>query len=600
MNKLFVSFLMIPFFLQAQKNVESLSTNTLLSEIKSKAEISSYQKINFNPSSIEETTKKHVLQSSEMKNTDCELRLINNIESPIGFHLFYQQYYKGLPIYDSYIKINVNKMGEQLSSYNHLYNSQNWNTSAHANDASKGEAIYIVSNGNLVPAYKKMVNGIETVTDKYASNLFQQDLKLYFSTVDTMVTTKVFMPDPLTSAKVSYYVPGTYKNFKDSDYALLNDQRFSATFPATLDGDTFRLKNKYCRITDMSYDTPDFSNQYTYLSHTPTTSLSPDFTFTRGKDGFKDAMAMYHIYNYQQYLNSIGIHNAVNWQIKVDPIALTADQSYFLPGVDTAIYFGMGGVPDAEDADVITHEYTHAIRFSIVPQWPSGNDRWAVEEGICDIMAALYSKAYSDFKWRDLYNWDGHNEYWAGRDGNSINGNLGRMKKYSDIDGYRYHDCDIWTACILDMYDEIGREKITKLLFTMIYSLTPYTTMPEAAKLFMQADSILYGKYDAWRIGKYFNQRELGSFSEGVNDITNSQTFKILNTAGFAEGSGDAVIETIIPSTISVYTISGKKIIDSKNSSDKIILQTLLFEKGFYFITIENAKGIFTSKITKF
>ena len=223
-----------------------------------------------------------------------------------------------------------------------------------------------------------------------------------------------------------------------------------------------------------------------------------------------------------------------------------------------------------------------------------------MEEGICDIMAALYSKSYSDFNWRLLYNWDGHNEFWSGRDANTINGNLGRIKTYSDIDGNRYDDCVIWSSCILDMYDDIGREKITKLLINMIYSLTPNTSMKDAAKLFMQADSILYGNYDAWKIGKYFNQRELGSFSAGVNDIVNSATFKVLNTAAFSDGSGDAIIETILPSNICIYNINGQKLVDIKNNSDKIVIQTSQYQKGFYFITIENTNGVFTSKLIKF
>ena len=354
MKKIFFLIFSLPLIAFSQKTIQSQNNNILLSEIKSKSEISSYQKLNFNSSSIEESTKSQLSQLPEMKNQDCELRLMTRNESTFGTHLFYQQYYKGLPVYGSYVKMNLNKKGEQLSLFNHLYLSQNWNMSSHANDASKGDALYVVNNGNLIAAYKKTINGIEIITDKNSSNLFQQDLKLYYANDDTMVTTKVFMPDPLTTARVAYGYNGTYKNFNDSDYALLNDQRFSATFPATLDGDTFRLQNKYCKITDMSYDTPDFSS-YTYIPHHPATSLIPDFTFTRKQDGFKDAMVMYHIYNYQQYLNSIGIHNTVNWQIKVDPMAIKEDQSYFLPGSDTAVYYGIGGVPDAEDADVITH-----------------------------------------------------------------------------------------------------------------------------------------------------------------------------------------------------------------------------------------------------
>ncbi len=595
MKNLFLAFIISPIFVFAQKSIIPQKENMLLLEITGKPEISNFQKTVFNASSLEKSVNEHLLQFVEMQNPDCELRLMTKNESPVGIHLFYQQFYKGLAVYGSYIKVNLNKNGEQLSSFNHLYQSQNWNSIVHTNDASKGEAMFIVSNEKLVAAYKKTVNGIETISDKNAAILMQQDLKLYYTNDDTLVTTKVFMPDPLTTAQVAYGKNGTYMHFNDSDYALLNDQRFPATFPATLEGDTFRLKNKYCRIVDMQ---PPQTKDATPINF-PSRSVTPDFSFMRGKNGFKDAMVMFHIYNYQQYLNSIGIHNAVNWQIKIDPFGLEADNSFFLPDIDTAIYFGLGGVPDAEDADVIIHEYTHAIRYSFSPESPVGADRWAVEEGIGDIMAALYSRAYSDYQWKNLYNWDGHNQFWDGRDGNTINVKLGRMKKYSDKTGDKYFDSEIWTACILDMYDEIGREVITKLMLNTIYSLTPNTTMPETAKLFMQSDSLLFGKSHAWKIGKYFNQRELGSFSSGINDITNQPTFKVLNTAGFADGSGDAVIETMIPSTVSVFALNGQKISETINATDKITLQTSQFQKGFYFIRIENTNGIFTFKMIK-
>ncbi|MEZ4916786.1 MAG: hypothetical protein R2836_07345 [Chitinophagales bacterium] len=44
-----------------------------------------------------------------------------------------------------------------------------------------------------------------------------------------------------------------------------------------------------------------------------------------------------------------------------------ADNSFFSPATPLRLIFGEGGVDDAEDADVIIHEYGHAISHFAAP-----------------------------------------------------------------------------------------------------------------------------------------------------------------------------------------------------------------------------------------
>ncbi len=589
--KKYLFFLMCPLQIFAQQHVPQIRGNDLLQAVAERPHVASFAYKKFETSiPIEQSVKNNfILNHPSLSNPASDLQLISKIESGVGIHLYYQQMFNGIAVYNGYLKVNLNKNGEQLSNFDHLYDTRTWKD-IRATTSGK-EAVIIVENEKPFIASKEIKEGTETVYDANNSQLFSRDLKMHYMADDTMVTAKVFKPDPLTSSGVSYGKNGTYMNFNDSDYALLDDQRASVSFPATLDIDTFRLANKYCIIVD-----------HLPPANAPSVSKNPDFTFMRGQAGFKDAMVMYHIYNYQQYLQSIGFNNAVNWQLQVDPFSGFVDNSYFLPqATDTTINFGIGGVPDAEDADVIVHEYTHAVRFSLNPAWPVGADRWAVEEGTCDLMAALYSHVYSSYNWRWFYNWDGHNEFWNGRDGNTINAALGRMKVYSDVIGDRYYDAEVWSSCLLDIDEVVGRDVVTTLMLTAVYSLTPNTTMPEAAQLFMQADSLVYNKANSWKMGTYFNQRELGTFSTGINDVVNQASFKILNTAGFATGEGDAVIllDKEQHADVSVFDLKGTEVFEAKQATGNVQLDPSLFTQGMYLLIIDTGDQKYQTKLIR-
>ena len=52
--------------------------------------------------------------------------------------------------------------------------------------------------------------------------------------------------------------------------------------------------------------------------------------------------------------------------------------------------FGTGGVDDAEDAEIILHEYGHAIQDDQVPGWGQHEEGSAMGEGFGDYNAASF------------------------------------------------------------------------------------------------------------------------------------------------------------------------------------------------------------------
>ena len=66
------------------------------------------------------------------------------------------------------------------------------------------------------------------------------------------------------------------------------------------------------------------------------------------------------------------------------------DNSFYSPG-DRGLHFGDGGVDDAEDADIVLHEYGHSVQDNQVPGWGPGGDteQGAIGEGFGDLLAGM-------------------------------------------------------------------------------------------------------------------------------------------------------------------------------------------------------------------
>jgi hypothetical protein len=500
------------------------------------------------------------------KSGNEDLVLKTYTESNIGKHYLYQQIHKGLPIYGAYLKVNTDKTGGFLNSFSTLVNVNTLNIET---DNSANYNYWVVSDNSLllVKAYK---NGYEfTLKQNNGTILYQKDNRLFFT--DTIIKARVFNPDPLTTAGVTYGKDGTYRNFNDSDYTLLNEQRKWVNIPAQFNADTFYLKNKYAAIVDIK--SPNYI---------PSKSTKDSFDFTRRQIGFKEVMALYHISEVQNYIKLLGFNNLVKYQLKVDPHSSTADQSYFSYDPDTSLHFGLGGVPDAEDADVIVHEYTHAISHSLNPTDIIGTERRALEEAICDAMCCAYSKRINPFLWKNIFGWDGHNEFWNGRNGASL-------KTYENKVGDFYSDSEIWSSAMNNLSEKIGENIVMKLLLNVIPQLSPNTTMPQAAKIMYDTDSITNNSKYRWVLAEEFVARKLGDFYTGTNEVLLNKQISLLNTYGFANGTGNASIKLNQTGTfnIQMYDVNGHLIL-SRNNINQLDLNPSEFGAGMYILQLNH------------
>ena len=219
--------------------------------------------------------------------------------------------------------------------------------------------------------------------------------------LDTAVSAYVFAPDPLSVANVPY--GGIYVDANDGNTAVLDSLRTEANVQLTWNGVGFTLANSAAVIQE--FDPPSVA-----VPVLP----GPDAKFSRSDSEFEMINVLYHIYEWKQRMASLGYGGMVNYAIPVDVNAYGgADQSAFDFGTTPPrLYFGEGGVDDAEDADVIVHEYGHAMAYGAAPGTNIGIQRQALEEAICDYWAVSWSRIQSPYRWPLVFTWDGHNEFW--------------------------------------------------------------------------------------------------------------------------------------------------------------------------------------------
>ena len=216
-------------------------------------------------------------------------------------------------------------------------------------------------------------------------------------------TALVFDPDPRTTLQTEDLADNSPSSAFENAYMSVTLKDL------TVKNGIFKLNGPWVTLED--WDSP---------TSAPSTSQDGNWTAKRGNSAFNDAMTYFHIDQSQRYIQSLGFKDRTGIQygsIHVDSDGANGDDnSYYYPS-ENKLAFGHGCVDDNEDADVILHEYGHAINKSINDSW-GGGDSGAMGEGFGDYWAGSYSYRTPNGKsfhpnW--VFSWDGHQSCWPGR-----------------------------------------------------------------------------------------------------------------------------------------------------------------------------------------
>ncbi len=343
----------------------------------------------------------------------------------------------------------------------------------------------------------------------------------------------VFDPDPRTSL--------LNRNLEDdSDAADFKDAYFERVLPAlAFDGKQYALSGPWVKIID--FDPPRTA---------PSTSKDGNWNFARGANAFNDAMTYFHIDQSQRYLQSLGFKGDTGIQygpIEADSDGVNGDDnSYFQPS-SNRLAFGHGCVDDNEDADVILHEYGHALHFSINSRW-NGGDTGAMGEGFGDYWAASYSLSTphgKSFAPNDIYSWDGHgntNACWPGRVLNALEARYDPSRSYpahSTIPGGFQSD-ELWSTplfqSLLTLVGQgIPREEVDRIVLQAQFGLGAQLKMRDMAQSILATARLLYPK------GPHFQVFKGNFVRHGIIEEPHPKLALVLDS--LLESSGDAIVD---------------------------------------------------------
>jgi zinc metalloprotease ZmpB len=223
------------------------------------------------------------------------------------------------------------------------------------------------------------------------------------------------------------------------------------------------------------------------------------FIYTRNQDQFEQTMAYYWVTQAQRYLQSLGFGStlpAVNRRqqlLRIDQYG--GDNSFYNDGTSKlTLTLGKGGVDDAEDAEVILHEYGHSIQDNQVPGFGSGADSGAIGEAFGDYFAVTVSSTLAPTADEPcVADWD------------SVSYTTTVPHCLRRVDGDKHYpqdlapprvvhaDGEIWSRALWDIRNALGPRLADTIIIRAQFGFAPDTSMPAAAATTISTAG-LYGK----------------------------------------------------------------------------------------------------------
>jgi hypothetical protein len=421
-------------------------------------------------------------------------------KSMLGSHVLYQQYRGDMPVSGAWLRIDIAPDGRVFHVLNDLVpghaaseepaaliGSRAADSRARAAVEAKTtrvvahELVHYQVLGALTPCWKVIVRTVKPVGS----------WKIYIDARDGSVVERLELARRV--------VVGKGRVFDPNPVSALNDP--ALTMSSAIPPQAYR---------DVDLNGLDGSGflDGEFVSTRPTTnrtkSATNSFVFARTDRAFREVMAYFHIDRVRRHLGELGFSDVMNRAVEVHVDAVKDDLSQYDPPTKT-ILFGSGGVPDAEDGEIIVHEYGHAIQDDQVPGFGEGAEARAMGEGFGDFLSASFFADAKSAAMRPMIGtWDatGYPQPAA------FLRRVDSKKKYpKDITNDLYEDGEIWSACLWQMRSKLGRRTAEILVIAHHHLLARDATFDDAANAMITTDKELNGGANATVIRKIFTDR---------------------------------------------------------------------------------------------
>jgi hypothetical protein len=301
---------------------------------------------------------------------------------------------------------------------------------------------------------------------------------------------QVFWPNPVQSLGDE-----SLTDQKDSDSAV-PAAAYHAVQLTNLDGSGY-LRGDYADVYSSTGE----------LAFSPTNT----FAYTRSDDRFEQVMAYYWITQAQKYVQSLGFGSrlpAINDEpqnVRINQLGV--DNSFETTHPKDELRFGKGGVDDAEDAEVILHEYGHALHaaqnFNFDPE-----QNGAISEGFGDYWAVTVTDVVTGVPTQTpeacVADWDS-TSYTSGPV-HCLRRLDTNLHYPADLNGEVHHDGQIWSRALFDIRNALGNVRADTIILQGTNGYTG-TTMPDLANRTVAAAQALYGNAAANAVHQAFADR---------------------------------------------------------------------------------------------
>jgi zinc metalloprotease ZmpB len=247
----------------------------------------------------------------------------------------------------------------------------------------------------------------------------------------------------------------------------------------------------------------------------PAYSPTNSFFYNRSQDEFEQVMAYFWITESQKYIQRLGFGtgrfrpvNMESQRLRINQWGI--DNSFATTHPKDEIRLGKGGVDDAEDGEVVVHEYGHAIHFSQNYAFAS-EEAGAMSEGFGDYWAVTTTMVVRDrlglrplrdpacvADW-DATSYDPTAPHCLRRVDNDLH-------YPEDLVGQVHADGEIWSRALWDIRNAVGHVRGDTSILAGQFDFAG-TTMTQLARRIVAAADRIYGAGTASRVRAQFVAR---------------------------------------------------------------------------------------------
>ncbi|MFB9451406.1 M36 family metallopeptidase [Dactylosporangium vinaceum] len=432
------------------------------------------------------------------------LRTVQVRQSLLGTHTWYQQLYRGLPVLGGFYATHTDAATGEVTVQDGRLDVHGLATQTPAVAAEHARASVAGRNGGQAAARSELAvlpgnparltwvvvtrtghGTVRTVLDAGSgATLKEQNL-----VKEATGTGTVFDPNPVVATQ--------NESLTDQD-----------------DADVPGLRRAYRKVALTHLDGRGTTLQGDYannISADPVRSAKREFDYNRSQRGFEQVMGYHGITSAQEYIHALGFRDVNNEPQDYATTGFDEDNSFYDPDTD-GITFGTGGVDDAEDIEVIWHEYGHAIQDDQVPGFGESEvdlEAGSIGEGFGDYWAFTMSQANSPDTARTplacIADWDSTS--YTDDVPHCLRRTDGTKMYPADLEGEVHADGEIWSRALFDINHALGRTRANRVILEAQFCFDPNTTMPAAARTTVKTARALYGQGAADQVRAAFHAR---------------------------------------------------------------------------------------------